>query len=55
MIANNANPMFIEEVFKVNFYCSEAEALEFNSMILDVDINKNCSKIKEFIERVFKA
>ena len=55
MITNNASPMFIEEVFKVNFYCSEAEALEFNSLVLNIDINNNCSKIKEFIERVFKA
>jgi hypothetical protein len=55
MITNNASPMLIEEVFKVNFYCSEAEALEFNRLVLNVDINNNCSKIKEFIERVFKA
>jgi len=55
MITNNANPMFIEEIFKVNLYCSEAEALEFNSLVSSCAINGNYSSITEFIERVFKS
>lgn len=55
MITNNARPMFVEEIFKVNMYCSDAEALEFNSLIASVDINDNYSRIVEFIERVFKS
>lgn len=55
MITNNVSPMFAEEVFKVNLYCSDAEALEFNSLLLSVDVNDNCSRIKEFIDRVFKV
>jgi hypothetical protein len=55
MITNNISPMFAEEVFKVNLYCSDAEALEFNSLLMNIDINGNYSRIKEFIDRVFKV
>jgi len=52
MISGNSNPMFVEETFKVNFYCSEAEVSEFNMLLNDA--SNDCGKIREFFERVFK-
>jgi|GEM_PF-6288368 len=54
MITSNACPMLAEEIFKINFYCSEAEAIEFNNMILDIDIRSNYARIKEYVDRVLK-
>ncbi|HNY10711.1 MAG TPA: hypothetical protein PKK26_03875 [Candidatus Wallbacteria bacterium] len=52
MISGNSNPMFVEETFKVNFYCSETEVSEFNELLSNA--SSDCNKIKEFFERVLK-
>ncbi|MEZ7890814.1 MAG: hypothetical protein QMC67_03625 [Candidatus Wallbacteria bacterium] len=51
MITPDMTPMFMEEIFKVNLYCNDSEIIEFNKLIEDAE--KNCLKIKEFVDSIF--